>query len=282
MKPKSEMSLDSRSGVQVISRAVTILRSLKHESEGLSLGQIAERVHLPRSTVQRIVGALQSEHMVIAAGPGGGIRLGPEISSLAESAHIDIGELLRPYLVDLARATGETVDLAMMRGRRLVFLDQISGHHRLRTVSSVGESFPLFNTANGKACLALLDAKRIEKLLVTERPDLAVGEAARKLWAELDAVRADRLAFDRDQHTQGISAVGVAFRDLQGEIYAISIPTPSARFEVGEDTLVAHLLRTLDQIERLEVMRGPDDQPRPDQAHTKPAVAEEGPAVPSH
>jgi hypothetical protein len=46
-----------------------------------SLGQIAGRVDLPRSTVQRIVGALQSERFVIAASPDRGIRLGAQLAA---------------------------------------------------------------------------------------------------------------------------------------------------------------------------------------------------------
>ena len=44
-----------RNGVQVIARAAQVLRVLEHETEGLSLGEIAGRVDLARSTVQRIV-----------------------------------------------------------------------------------------------------------------------------------------------------------------------------------------------------------------------------------
>ena len=255
MASKTKDTDDSRSGVQVIARAVAIMRSLRNENDGLSLGQIAERVGLPRSTVQRIVGALQAEHMVIAASPGRGIRLGPEITSLAESARIDMGEILRPYLVELAKATGETVDLAVQRGKRLIFIDQIPGTHRLRTVSFVGESFPLFDTANGKACLALMDQGRIMKLMASEAPEIA--EDPKKLdafLAEIEDIRNSRIAFDRDQHTDGISAVGAAFGDRQGEIYAVSIPTPSSRFKLTEAKLVAQLLKTLDQLARLEII----------------------------
>ena len=49
---------------------------------------------MPRSTVQRIVGALHEERLVIASGTGGSIRLGPEISALAGGA--DSGGTDRP------------------------------------------------------------------------------------------------------------------------------------------------------------------------------------------
>jgi DNA-binding IclR family transcriptional regulator len=65
-----------KSQVQVIARAAAILRALEEEKSGLSLGQIASRVDLARSTVQRIVSALESEKLVLAASPN---RLAPQI-----------------------------------------------------------------------------------------------------------------------------------------------------------------------------------------------------------
>ncbi|MBX9456853.1 MAG: IclR family transcriptional regulator [Rhizobium sp.] len=242
---------DARSGIQVIARAASILRALKNENDGLSLGQIAERVDLPRSTVQRIVGALQSEQFVIAASPDRGIRLGPQLAALAEAAKIDMTEKLRPFLTDLAKRTRETVDLAVLRGKRLVFIDQIPGTHRLRTVSQVGETFPLTDTANGKACLAKLGEK--ERSAVFANEDVS-GEHVNVLLDELERVRETGLAFDRDEHTDGISAVGAAFFDRQGDLYAISLPTPSSRFKLQEGKLAEHLLQTLKQIERLELV----------------------------
>ncbi|MCL4674532.1 MAG: hypothetical protein KJZ59_00490, partial [Pararhodobacter sp.] len=53
-------------------------------------------------------------------------------------------------------------------------------------------------------------------------------------WAQfsglLARVRETGLACDSDEHTAGISALGGAFRDRNGEIHAISVPVPSQRF----------------------------------------------------
>lgn len=57
----------SKQGIQVITRAVNILRALEGRPEGLSLSAIAKEVALPRSTVQRIVGALSDEGFLISA-----------------------------------------------------------------------------------------------------------------------------------------------------------------------------------------------------------------------
>ena len=74
-----------KNSIQVITRAINVLRALEGEPDGLSLGQIALRVDLARSTVQRIVDALRAEQFVIAASPTAGVRLGPALIRLAAS-----------------------------------------------------------------------------------------------------------------------------------------------------------------------------------------------------
>ena len=234
----SDIETDGRNGIQVIARAASVLRALKGTPQGMSLGQIAERVGLPRSTVQRIVGALQAERLLIASSSGSGVRLGPELHALAEAARYNIAETLRPLLQALSDETGETVDLAMLRGQRMIFIDQIPGTHRLRTVSSVGEAFPLTTTANGKACLALMPDDDVERVARAEWARTNAARDKAKFLEEIGSIRADGIAFDLDEHTNGISAVGIGFADWKGDLYAISVPAPSARFEENRDRLV--------------------------------------------
>ena len=154
-----------KSQVQVIARAAAILRALEEQPAGLSLGQISQRVDLARSTVQRIVAALAAEKLLIAASPTGRVRLGPTILRLAVSARTDFVALARPFLVELSSELNETVDLATIKKDHLIFVDQVIGPHRLRAVSAVGETFPLYCTANGKAYLAQLDEVAVARLI---------------------------------------------------------------------------------------------------------------------
>ncbi|MCP4382117.1 MAG: IclR family transcriptional regulator [Hyphomicrobiales bacterium] len=231
----------SANSIQVINRAARILRTLRGEPAGLSLGAIATRVDLPRSTVQRIVGALVAEGLLMAASPGGRVRLGTELLSLAAGARMDIVELCHPHLKALSEASGETVDLAMLQGDHLIFVDQVVGSHRLRAVSAVGETFPLHSTANGKACLAAMDDDQVRAILAGCRLALGSGDARSidDLLDELALVRQSGVAFDNEEHSLGISALGVAFKDRLGSIYAVSIPVPSGRFAQNRGRLVA-------------------------------------------
>jgi len=61
---KSKRSKDSGSaGIRVIARAADILGALSKHTDGLTLGEIAQQVELPRSTVQRIVQALDEANI---------------------------------------------------------------------------------------------------------------------------------------------------------------------------------------------------------------------------
>src|ERR1700738_1207990 len=147
---KSQEKGQDKSQVQVIARAAAILRALEEQPAGLSLGQIAQRVALARSTVQRIVAALAAEKLLIAASPTGRVRLGPTILRLAASARTDFVATARPFLVRLSDELSETVDLATIKHDHLIIVDQVIGPQRLRAVSAIGETFPLYCTANGK------------------------------------------------------------------------------------------------------------------------------------
>lgn len=229
----------SKDGIQVIARAAAILRALKDGQTGLSLGQIAEKVALPRSTVQRIVAALIDERLLMSTRTAG-VRLGPELQSLAEAAKYNTVELCRPHLTALMVETGETVDLSTLRHGQMVFLDQVQGSHRLRAVSSVGEHFPLTSTANGRATLSILPE---DQVLTLARTELSEAGNLPLLQARLALARKLGFAEDNDDHTDGISAIGIAFRDLAGETFAISVPIPTSRFADQRNSVIAALLR---------------------------------------
>src|SRR5580692_2393715 len=118
--------------IQVIKRAIVVLHALEGEPDGLSLGRIAERVGLARSTVQRIIEALRAEQFVIAASPTSGVRLGPALIRLAASASVEFDQITRPIMAELSQSLGETVDLSVLKGFSAVFTDQVQGAHRLR------------------------------------------------------------------------------------------------------------------------------------------------------
>jgi len=248
--PGTKQTARSPAGIQVITRAASILRALEGKSNGLSLGQIGQRVGLARSTVQRIVDALRAEQLVIAASPTSGVRLGPALIRLAASASVSFDQITRPIISALSQSIGETVDLSVLKGNSAIFTDQIQGSHRLRAVSAIGETFPLYCTANGKAMLSVLPPEKASKLLRAPLPRLTPHTMTKpkELLKLIAAYRRTGIAIDDEEHTEGISALGTGFVDPIGRVIAISIPVPTARFKRIRSQISGPLLDARDSI----------------------------------
>ena len=232
-------------GVQVLGRAAAVLRVIHEHPDGMSLSEIARAAELPRSTVHRLTSALAHEGFVESASAAGRLRLGPEIVRLARGVRPELREQLHPFLELLADELGETVDCAVLDGGQMRFIDQIPARHRLRAVSAIGASFPLHCTANGKAALALMGPEQARRLLPARMERFTAATVTRRseLLDELERISAGGVAFDLEEHSEGICAAGIAVRDPSGRIAALSVPMPAQRFAGREHELERELAR---------------------------------------
>ncbi|MFN8032517.1 MAG: IclR family transcriptional regulator [Mycobacterium sp.] len=227
-------------GIQVLRRAAAALDEIATAPGRLRLVDLHTRLGLAKSTTRRLLVGLV-EVGFAAIDDDGRIVLGDRLLGLASSNAAHIAATFRSTLERVAEATGETADLSLLRGGQMLFIDQVESPHRLRAVSAVGARFPLQDTANGKAALALLDDAEVESALAALKPDRATT-----VRAEIAQIRSTGVAFDRDEHTDGISAAGVAARAAGGSIVAISVPAPTDRFLAHQDRIVAALRQALD------------------------------------
>jgi len=232
-------------GIQVIARAAQVLRALDSDPGGLRLAQLAERVGLPRSTVYRIVASLAAEGLVVAPSPSGRVRLGPELVRLAEAIRHDRWQGLRPHMQKVFDALDETVDCAILDGDQVRLVDQIPATHEFRAVSVVGSTSPLHCTANGKTLLSGLDDDQVISLFPArlERHTPNTLTDRDELLAELRQVRKTGVAYDREEHTLGISSAAIAVPAPHGAPAALSVLMPTPRFAGNERWITKVLQR---------------------------------------
>jgi IclR family transcriptional regulator, acetate operon repressor len=246
----SDVSEESESaGKQVIARAAAVLRALEGRSGPATQAQIACDTGLPRTTVQRLVQALEQQQMVVAG--EGGVRLGPALTRLAASAHVDVISLARPHMEAVSRHTRETVQLTMERGEHAIMVDQVASDQVLRVVHRVGAALPLYCSAAGKALLSQLSDAEIERRLGTEltayTPNTPTTLA--EVLAQVREVRVNRVAENRGEHFEGVSGFGAVVRTGVGDRYALGLVAPTVRFERSRETLRSTLLRCVGAIE---------------------------------
>lgn len=245
----ADVEQDKQGGIQVIARAAAVLRSLADKPKGLSLAEIAKTVNLPRSTVQRIVHALEVEGLTEALGPAGGFRIGPEVARLVQHCQQDISELVRPYLQQLSDNLQESVVLCNLEHQQVRVIERVVAEQPLRVVFPIGTvRIPLHVTATGKVLLAALPKSEREKLLPTELPPNTPNSKDRdSLLSELEQIARQGYAADNEEFAAGVSGFAVVVNTYLGQ-YALAVVVPS--FRAGQQQrFVDSLLASKAQIE---------------------------------
>lgn len=242
--PTAAKAQRNRLQVQVISRAVAIMRTLESHPEGLSLAAIAERLDLARSTIQRIVSTLEAEALLIAASPTARVRLGPGLVRLAAAVETSTAKVAKPLMLDLARELGETIDLSVMARDHAVFIERALGSHSVYAITAIAMHYPLHCTANGKAMLAeLSDAEIAQRIGRSyERRTSHSLTTYKELLADLKTVRRSGIAYSYEENAPGICGVGVALRDSENNLLSLSVPVPTSRFSEQKKQIAQRLL----------------------------------------
>lgn len=232
MTRDEESHADSRGGVQVVSRTAAIMRALSAHPGGLSLTAIANEVGLPRSTVQRLVTALEVEGLVDGKGPHGGTRLGPTVSSLMATAHADMVVFGRHQLKMLLDEINESSSILTAVNAKSMVLETMTAEHPLRVTLCQGSQRPLYASAGGKALLSAYSEEMLERLFgPTLEPCTPHTLPTRKaLQEEVAKVRETGIAHSRNEFTIGISAIATVVATAMG-VYAFEVSLPDARYD---------------------------------------------------
>ena len=231
----TELGPRSRDERTAVDKAISVLRAFGRDAHvGLGVSELARRADLSKSTTFRLLGMLERNGVVERVGTA--YRLGGVLQELGAQASTPgqdrVRDLLTPFIADLYEATHMTVQLAVLSGAHVVYLNKLEGHQRLRTPSRIGGRMPAYCTAVGKVLLAhdpvALDATlRNQRHAWTAQTIIEEEELTRELWK----ARRDGIAFDRGESLESLSCIAAPVRGHGGApIAAISISGDAATF----------------------------------------------------
>ena len=239
-----------RDSVQSLDRALDVLEALAEGGE-LGVTELANRTGLVPSTVHRLLATLAKRGYVAQSADSGRYRIGlkvPEIAGGIEQRLAHLREVSRPHLVRISEATGETVNLVILDGDRVVYVDQVEGTRRVRMFTTVGTAALAHTTGAGKAIMAYGPAGALTALyggrepLARLTPSTLVTIAA--LEEDFARIRARGYAIDAEEHEPGVGCVATPVFDRTGRpVAAISVSGPSTRVLHGDPGELGGLLR---------------------------------------
>jgi IclR family acetate operon transcriptional repressor len=231
------------SSAKSLNKAIDILVHLGQVPEGLSLPDISLMVSQPKSTMHRLLTALESRRFVRYEADTRLWKIGVEafVVGSAFLRNRDIASFARPVLQALVNDSGETASLYIEDDGEIVCISQVECRQTMRVIARPGGRAKMHSSGSGKALLAYLSAERLDALV--ERHGLPVAtektiNTPHGLRRNLEQIRQQGFAYDDEENSLGIRCVAAPVFDHGGEaIAAVSISGPSSR--IVDDRLPA-------------------------------------------
>jgi DNA-binding IclR family transcriptional regulator len=221
--------------VGVIGKVLLVLELLDQSPDGLQLKDISSKTGINKSTVHRFLSHLEGEGYLFRDGSGT-YMLGPKLARLGNGASQQalLRNICRPTLEALWKATGETINLGILDGRDVLYVNVLETTHTFRLVSQPGIRRPYYCTSLGKAIIANMeDGPLKEELLNSIKAIPKSSRPAPNLVLfrkELLQIREQGFSIDNEEAVTGVYCVGAAvFGVDQKVVGAISVSCPTVR-----------------------------------------------------
>jgi IclR family transcriptional regulator, KDG regulon repressor len=228
--------------VRSVDRALDILLCFSRDDPARSLTQIAEAIHMSKTTVHRLLATLENKRFITRDSATGLYRLGLRFIEMASLVLQDV-ELHRwsqPYLQRLEKQYGETVDLSILDGSHVIYLEVIESPQRVKLAAAVGQRLPAFFTASGKALLAFLPEEFVKEIIYENLAEASNHNpvSITKMMEDLRMTAERGFAISEQEYEEEINAVAAPIFDKdKNPIASIAIVGPS--FRLSKDRLPA-------------------------------------------
>lgn len=233
-----------------VQRTLAIFDCFTAQRTSLTLQEIANRIRLPKSTTFRLVQSLDEAGYLV--------RLDNQeyclsfrftrLSGLVKST-LDLRQIARPAMVELARKAGETVTLNMVSERHRVCIEVIDTPSPLMSVTKPGERVRLADGATAKTLMAWLPGKDRQQALAFAAK--TAGKPRTELSRELARIRETRFAVTHGERVLGLTAISAPIENRNGSVeHCITVTGPTVRLQPREREVVKLVTRAAADISR--------------------------------
>jgi IclR family transcriptional regulator, pca regulon regulatory protein len=211
--------------VEALAKGLRILSLFDEKRPCWRVSDLAAAAGLPMPTVYRAVMTLAAEGYLDQL-PDGGYRPGVRTLTLGTAAlrSLDLVAIATPKLQQLAERSGETVNLAVLSGDRVLYLVRLRNSDLVTANIQVGSTLPAVHTSIGKLLLADLDeadlAARITDASFSANSGPNAKVSLAELRAELRSVRDQGWAMQDEELAYGLRSVAAPITGPSGRALA--------------------------------------------------------------
>jgi IclR family acetate operon transcriptional repressor len=225
---------------QTVERALDILEAFLDSNGALGITELSRRVNLNKSTTYRIIQALRKRGYINQDSQTNKYCLGYKILKIAYISlnKNKLREIARKYLEELSKKTSHTVQLTVLEGNEVVYIDQVEGTDIFQLRLQIGNRGPLHCTAAGKCILAFLEEGELEGIIhrchltrLTEKTITSVGH----LRKELRVIKRVGFSFCDREYDNHLRSIGAPITGMESKVIgAVVLTAPSNRIKIKE------------------------------------------------
>lgn len=245
--------------IKSVQRTFDIVECLQ-EFNGASISVLTDELNMAKSTIHSHLATLRERGYVIKE--GNQYYAGLLFLNLGTNARerYSFFNMAKSKMERLAQKTNERTQLMIEEHGRGIYVYRACGSYSIQTASRIGKPRYLHTSAAGKAILASLPRERVERILdqwglIEITPN--THSTRDELFEELDRIREQGYAVNREEHIEGLWAIGATIEGEKGVLGALSVSGPTYRIkEQQREKEVRHnLLGIINEIE-LDIRTG--------------------------
>jgi IclR family transcriptional regulator, acetate operon repressor len=227
---------DSPYASRSVTRVLDIMDYLRRHPKGATPAELATATDMPRSSVFRYLTTLEARGYAERDTSTGSFHLGPAFLA-SDVQHLRLlSQRARPILEELRDRFEETVNLGVLDGSRVVYLEIVESRRSMRFVARKGDHEPIHSTGLGKAISMLLDDGTIRGILDSEGMPARTSRTITdpdEFLASIHASRQAGYAIDDGENEADGRCVAVPIPGLPFPA-ALSLSAPATRFSERE------------------------------------------------
>lgn len=241
----------SAKNIQSVERAVMILEYLSKHPSGAQLTNISKDLGLNKSTAFGLISTLENLRCIRQDQNTSRYYLGLRLLEFGHSlmTSMDIITVGKPFLRELSSKYDETVNLALLSGNNVIYVDRVQSSKSVRVEMQLHEQVPTYCCSTGKVFLSYMDRQQqeaiIEKTDFKPRTIYTIVSKA-QLLAELENIRNRGYAYDREEYEIGLTCIAAPVLDSEGRVTAaISLNAPTGRMlQINQEDLIQDIRST--------------------------------------
>lgn len=243
--------------ISSLSHGLSVLEAIADSREAVPLARLAVLVGLKKTSTWRLVRTLVRLGYIRQDPVTKHFRPAPRVLALGYSylEGLDLKQVAAPFLRDLSARVEETVNMAVLDGHELIYIDRVGTAQIINVNLHVGSHLPLYNTSLGRTLISEMSDDWLNQYILRMANDRNgeeyLAENGKRLRKLLTETRRLGYALNDEELVKGLRGVAAPVRDRTDQIVAaicISVPAGRATLARLRGELLAELLRTVEQV----------------------------------